>query len=233
MWRCFNTDLFKTSKQMEMNLKCSMKKNVIYWLIHIHFQIQEIFPSIYYFLNWFLQSHTNEKNQFQWFWGHYKGLLNESNNSKTYQMTCPLHEDSLDSGLPIERRAKTQDAQTDLILRWVHVSFWRFCCATVQMIIWAASSEFGTYRLCEQRRFERFCAFAQSRQNLRFSLIQEVSQEEHSDRKPDPWPLWMAGHAQLKFVMTECLKTQIRLTRHIFVWLLMIPRNFCSSVPCW
>ena len=26
----------------------------------------------------------------------------------------------------------------------------------------------------------------------------------------------MAGHAQLKFVMTECSKTQIRLTRHIF-----------------
>ena len=24
----------------------------------------------------------------------------------------------------------------------------------------------------------------------------------------------MAGHAQLKFVMTECSKTQIRLTRH-------------------
>ena len=40
-----------------------------------------------------------------------------------------------------------------------------------------------------------------------------VSQEEPSDRKPDPWPLWMAGHAQLKFVMTECSKTQIRLTR--------------------
>ena len=37
-------------------------------------------------------------------------------------------------------------------------------------------------------------------------------QEEPSDRKPDPWPLWMAGHAQLKFVMTECSKTQIRLT---------------------
>ena len=31
---------------------------------------------------------------------------------------------------------------------------------------------------------------------------QAVSQEEPSDRKPDPWPLWMAGHAQLKFVMT-------------------------------
>ena len=49
-------------------------------------------------------------------------------------------------------------------------------------------------------------------QNLRFSLIQAVSQEEPSDRKPDPRPLWMAGHAQLKFVMTECPKTQIRLT---------------------
>ena len=80
------------------------------------------------------------------------------------------------------------------------------------LCIWTASSEFGTYRLCEQRRFRRACASAQSRQNLRCSLIQAVCQEEPSDRKPDPWPLWMAGHAQLKFVMTECLKTQIRLT---------------------
>ena len=79
-------------------------------------------------------------------------------------------------------------------------------------IIWAAPNEFGTYRLCEQRRFRRACASAQSRQNLRCSLIQAVNQEEPSDRKPDPWPLWMAGHAQLKFVMTECSKTQIRLT---------------------
>ena len=78
-------------------------------------------------------------------------------------------------------------------------------------INWTASSEFGTYCLCEQRRFRRACASAQSRQNLRCSLIQAVSQEEPSYRKPDPWPLWMAGHAQLKFVMTECSKTQIRL----------------------
>ena len=42
--------------------------------------------------------------------------------------------------------------------------------------------------------------------------IRAVSQEEPSDRKPDPWPLGMSGHAQLKFVMTECSKTQIRLT---------------------
>ena len=79
-------------------------------------------------------------------------------------------------------------------------------------IKWTASSEFGTYRLCEQRRFRRACASAQSRKNLHCSLIQAVSPEEPSDRKPDPWPLWMAGHAQLKFVMTECSKTQIRLT---------------------
>ena len=77
---------------------------------------------------------------------------------------------------------------------------------------WAAPSEFGTYRLCEQRRFRRACASAQSRQNLRCSLIHALSQEEPSDRKLDPWPLWMVGHAQLKFVMTECSKTQIRLT---------------------
>ena len=49
-------------------------------------------------------------------------------------------------------------------------------------------------------------------QNLRCSLIKAVSQEEPSDRKPDPWPLWMAGHAQLKLVMTEWSKTQIRLS---------------------
>ena len=93
----------------------------------------------------------------------------------------------------------------------------RLCVLTVtfheeRTYIWTASSEFGTYRLCEQRRFRRACASAQSRQNLHCSLIQAVSQEEPSGRKPDPWPLWMAGHAQLKLVMTECSKTQIRLT---------------------
>ena len=48
--------------------------------------------------------------------------------------------------------------------------------------------------------------------SLRCSLIQAVSQKEPSERKPDPWPLWTAGHAQLKSVMTEWSKTQIRLT---------------------
>ena len=84
---------------------------------------------------------------------------------------------------------------------------WQHSCDVIR----TASRAFGTYRLCEQRRFRRACASAQSRQNLRCSLIQAVSQEEPSDRKPDPWPLWMAGHAQLKLVMMECSKTQIRL----------------------
>ena len=89
----------------------------------------------------------------------------------------------------------------------------------------APSSEFGTYRLCEQRRFRRACASAQSRQNLRCSLIQAVNQQEPSDRKPNPWPLWMAGQAQLKFVMTECSKTQIRLTglKEGVMWLQYVP----------
>ena len=89
---------------------------------------------------------------------------------------------------------------------------WRAIKNVLPFSIWAASSEFGTYQLCEQRRFRRACASTQFCQNLRYSLIQAVSQEEPSDRKPDPYPLWMAGHAQLKFVMTECSKTQIRLT---------------------
>ena len=101
-----------------------------------------------------------------------------------------------------------------------------FMCSTMfwskvafsHITIWAAPSEFGTYRLCEQRRFRRVCASTQSHQNLRCSLIQAVRKEEPSDGKPDPWPLWMAGHAQLKFVMTECSKTQIRLTRPILSW---------------
>ena len=86
----------------------------------------------------------------------------------------------------------------------------------VTRLIWTVSSEFGTYCRFEQRRFRQACASAQYRQNLRCLLIQAVNQEEPSDRKPDPWPSWMAGHAQLKFVMTECSKTQIRLTGLIY-----------------
>ena len=50
------------------------------------------------------------------------------------------------------------------------------------------------------------------RQNLSFSLKQAMSQEEPSDRKPDPWPLWMTGHEQLKFFMTRNAR------RHKFAW---------------
>ena len=50
------------------------------------------------------------------------------------------------------------------------------------------------------------------RQNLSCSLKQAMSQEEPSDRKPDPWPLWMTGHEQLKFFMTRNAR------RYKFAW---------------
>ena len=64
------------------------------------------------------------------------------------------------------------------------------------MVIWyyidsekrASPIEFVTYRLGEQRRFRRACASAQSRQNLRCSLIQAVSQEEPSEENQIPSP---------------------------------------------
>ena len=102
------------------------------------------------------------------------------------------------------RNDKQQEQSIRVYTVCPDLSVWKLRIITV---VWAASSEFGTYRICEQRRFSQACASAQSRQNLRCSLIQAMSQEEPSDRKPDPWPLWMAGHAQLKFVMMECLKT--------------------------
>ena len=137
---------------------------------------------------------------------------------KTLLIICDEYLRSLLSGNNLvmngELKCKTVLSKTKYASRMVfHQSSERFTFSFQNIFcIWTASSEFGTYRLCEQRRFRRACASAQSRQNLRCSLIQAVSQEEPSDRKPDPWPLSMAGHAQLKFVMTECSKTQIRLT---------------------
>ena len=55
-----------------------------------------------------------------------------------------------------------------------------------------------------------------------------MSQEEPSDRKPDPWPLWMAGHVQLEFVITEYSKTQIRLTG--LIWNVMSSNNITAFV---
>ena len=75
-------------------------------------------------------------------------------------------------------------------------------------LTWARSSEFGSYHLCEQRRFGRSCALPESQ------LLAQTSNEpeEPSDRKPDPWPLWMTGHEQLKFFMTR------NAWRHKFAW---------------
>ena len=43
-------------------------------------------------------------------------------------------------------------------------------------------------------------------------LAHTSSQSRRTFRQKASSLLWMAGHAQLKFVMTECSKTQIRLT---------------------
>ena len=81
-------------------------------------------------------------------------------------------------------------------------------------IIWATSSKFDTYHLCEQRRFRRACASAQSRQNLRFSLKQAGSQEEPSDWKPDPWTLWFS---QSIFFFYKCLLTELIMILRIVI----------------
>ena len=53
----------------------------------------------------------------------------------------------------------------------LHIHTLLFAKTKFLTITWAASSEFGADRLCEQRRFRRACASAQSRKNLRCSLI--------------------------------------------------------------
>ena len=94
------------------------------------------------------------------------------------------NEEAFGSWLPIKRTGKT-------LIRlggcpgWsesslgAHVILFvlSFCGSDIRVTFpnWAASSEFGTYRICEQRRFRRACASVQSRQNLRCSLIQAVS----------------------------------------------------------
>ena len=47
----------------------------------------------------------------------------------------------------------------------------------------AIARYFGTYRIGEQRRFRRACAYAQSRLSRRFSHTQSMVVEEESDQK--------------------------------------------------
>ena len=54
---------------------------------------------------------------------------------------------------------------------------------------------------------------AHPRSLARTSAALSYKQWAKRNLQTDPWPLSMAGHAQLKFVMTECSKAQIRLTR--------------------
>ena len=81
-------------------------------------------------------------------------------------------------------------------------------------LIWAGSSEFGSYHLCEQRRFGRSCASPDSQ------LLAQTSNESRRTfrqkaRSLAPLNDW--AWAVKIFHDQECSKTQIRLTRPIFL----------------
>ena len=77
-------------------------------------------------------------------------------------------------------------------------------------LIWAGSSEFGSYHLCEQRRFGRSCASPESQ------LLAQASNKSRGTfrqkaRSLAPLNDW-AWAVQI-FHDQDCSKTQIRLTR--------------------
>ena len=81
-------------------------------------------------------------------------------------------------------------------------------------LIWAGSSEFGSYHLCEQRRFGRSCASPESQ------LLVQTSNESRGTfrqkaRSLAPLNDW--AWAVKIFHDQECSKIQIRLTRPIFL----------------
>ena len=81
-------------------------------------------------------------------------------------------------------------------------------------LIWTGSSEFGSYHLCEQRRFGRSCASPESQ------LLAQTSNESRGTfrqkaRSLAPLNDW--AWAVKIFHDQECSKTQIRLTRPIFL----------------
>ena len=79
---------------------------------------------------------------------------------------------------------------------------------------WAGSNEFGSYHLCEQQRFGRSCASPESQ------LLAQTSNESRGTfrqkaRSLAPLNDW--AWAVKIFHDQECSKTQIRLTRPIFL----------------
>ena len=76
---------------------------------------------------------------------------------------------------------------------------------------WTASSEFGTYRLCEQRRFRRACASAQSRQNLRCCSYKQWIKENLQTESQIPGPTEWLG-------MRSWNLSWRNVRRHKFAW---------------
>ena len=80
-------------------------------------------------------------------------------------------------------------------------------------IMWAASSEFGIYRRCEQRRF-RLLIRAVSPEPPLLAHTSSESRGPFRQKARSLAPL-NGWECAVKIVMTECSKTQIRLTRHM------------------
>ena len=134
------------------------------------------------------------------------------------------------SGEPAHSRSLARTSAARSYKQWVKLVGWLCWGLTSQSTIfqscrdgaiasWVSNQYFRGVKCLAQGHNTAAVSFEPrtSRSEVRHSTTEPprspaVSQEEPSDRKPDPWPLWMAGHAQLKFVMTECSKTQIRLT---------------------
>ena len=81
-------------------------------------------------------------------------------------------------------------------------------------LIWAGLSEFGSYHLCEQRRFGRSCASPESQQLAQTSNESRGTFRQKARSLP---PLNDWAWAVKIFHDQECSKTQIRLTRPIFL----------------
>ena len=87
-------------------------------------------------------------------------------------------------------RMKTQTLvdRKNVALKMLHVDF--------KQKTWPSSQDFGIYRINEQRRLRRVCAYAQTPQSLRCSCIKSMDVDKGSDQNHRPLaPLGTASRA--------------------------------------
>ena len=79
---------------------------------------------------------------------------------------------------------KPQIRQSDLDVFTHTCTYSRKCLSDAQIKL-ASIRNFGTYRISEQRSFRRVCAYALTRQNLRFSHVWSMAVDEGSEHDLD------------------------------------------------